>query len=127
VPYAWGTTGIGINTVFIREEEVDGYEQLFDTKDFLPRHKGKVSMLEEFLEVVNAAKLYLGIPLDDWSDQAVQEIIELLRSQKDFLAGYYGASIYIPALAKGDLHAAQAWSGARAKASFYRIRRVREP
>jgi len=111
VPYAWGTTGIGINTVFIREEEVDGYEQLFDTKDFLLRHKGKVSMLEEFLEVVNAAKLYLGIPLDDWSDQAVQKIIELLRSQKDFLAGYYGASIYIPALAKGDLHAAQAWSG----------------
>jgi len=111
VPYAWGTTGIGINTDYVEEGEVSGYEQLFDTKGFLPKHKSKVSMLEEFLEVVNAAKLYLGIPLDDWSDQAVQRIIDLLRSQRDFLAGYYGASVYIPSLAKGDLHAAQAWSG----------------
>jgi len=111
VPYAWGTTGIGYNGKFVEEGEIEGYEQLFDTKGFLPRHKGKVSMLEEFLEVVNAAKLYLGIPLDDWSEDSVNRIIELLRSQRDFLAGYYGASVYIPQLAKGDLHAAQAWSG----------------
>jgi len=70
-----------------------------------------VSILEEFLEVVNATKLYLGIPLDDWSEDPVNRIIELLRSQRDFLAGYYGASVYIPQLAKGDLHTAQAWSG----------------
>ena len=111
IPYAWGTTGIGYNGKFVREGEIDGYEQLFDTEGFLPRHKGKVSMLEEFLEVVNAAKLYLGIPLDDWSEESVNRIIDLLRRQRDFLAGYYGASIYIPQLAKGDLHAAHAWSG----------------
>ncbi|ABL78311.1 polyamine ABC transporter substrate-binding protein [Thermofilum pendens] len=111
VPYAWGTTGIGVNRDYVAEGEIEGYEQLFDTKVFLPRHKGKVSMLEEFLEVVNAAKLYLGIPLNDWSEESKQRIIELLREQRDFLAGYYGASVYIPALAKGDLHAAHAWSG----------------
>lgn len=111
VPYAWGTTGIGYNGNFVEEGEIEGYEQLFDTKVFLPKHRGKVSMLEEFLEVVNAAKLYLGIPLDDWSEDAVNEIIKLLREQREFLAGYYGASVYIPQLAKGDLHAAQAWSG----------------
>ncbi|MEZ0345707.1 MAG: spermidine/putrescine ABC transporter substrate-binding protein [Infirmifilum sp.] len=111
IPYAWGTTGIGYNGKYVQSGEITGYEQLFDTQDFLPSHKGKVSMLEEFLEVVNAAKLYLGIPLDDWSDESVNKIISLLRSQRDFLAGYYGASIYIPQLAKGDLHAAQAWSG----------------
>jgi spermidine/putrescine transport system substrate-binding protein len=111
IPYAWGTTGIGFNGKFVNAGEIEGYEQLFDTQGFLQRHKGKVSMLEEFLEVVNAAKLYLNIPLDDWSDDAVNRIIDLLRKQKDYLAGYYGASIYIPQLAKGDLHAAQAWSG----------------
>lgn len=111
VPYGWGTTGIGYNGKNVAAGEIDGYEQLFDTRDFLPRHRGKVSMLEEFLEVVNAAKLYLGIPLDDWSEGSTQRIIELLREQKPFLAGYYGASLYIPGLAKGTLHAAQAWSG----------------
>ena len=111
VPYGWGTTGIGYNGKHVAKGEIEGYEQLFDTRDFLPRHRGKVSMLDEFLEVVNAAKLYLGIPLDDWSEESVQRIIELLREQRDYLAGYYGASIYIPKLAKGELHAAQAWSG----------------
>jgi spermidine/putrescine transport system substrate-binding protein len=111
VPYGWGTTGIGYNAKYVAEGEIEGYEQLFDTEGFLPRHKGKVSMLEEFLEVVNAAKLYLGIPLDDWSEEAVSRIIELLRRQREFLAGYYGASVYIPWLVQGTLHAAQAWSG----------------
>jgi len=111
VPYGWGTTGIGYNAKFVEEGEIEGYEQLFDTEGFLPKHRGKVSMLEEFIEVVNAAKLYLGIPLDDWSEEAANRVIELLRRQRVFLAGYYGASIYIPALVQGTLHAAQAWSG----------------
>uniref|UniRef100_A0A7J3X6C0 Spermidine/putrescine ABC transporter substrate-binding protein n=3 Tax=Thermofilum pendens TaxID=2269 RepID=A0A7J3X6C0_THEPE len=111
VPYSWGTTGIGYNAKYVEESEIEGYEQLFDTEGFLPRHKGKVSMLEEFLEVVNAAKLYLGIPLDDWSEEAANKVVELLRRQKEFLAGYYGASVYIPGLVQGTLHAAHAWSG----------------
>jgi len=111
VPYGWGTTGVGYNAKYVAEGEIEGYEQLFDTEGFLPRHKGRVSMLEEFLEVVNAAKLYLGIPLDDWSEEAASRVIELLRRQKEFLAGYYGASLYIPGLVQGTLHAAQAWSG----------------
>ncbi|MEM4411726.1 MAG: spermidine/putrescine ABC transporter substrate-binding protein [Thermofilum sp.] len=111
VPYGWGTTGIGYNGKHVAEGEVEGYEQLFDTRVFLPKHSGKVSMLEEFLEVVNAAKLYLGIPLDDWSEESVQRVIELLREQKPYLAGYYGANLYIPGLARGTLHAAHAWSG----------------
>lgn len=81
----WGTTGIGYNSKYVKEGEVDGYEDLFDTQGFLPRHKGKVTMLEEFIEVINAAKPYLRIPLDDWSEEAVERIIEPLKSQKPYL------------------------------------------
>ncbi|HFC49637.1 MAG TPA: extracellular solute-binding protein [Thermofilum sp.] len=111
VPYMWGTTGIGINTKYIKEGEVEGYEQLFDTETFLPQHQGKVSMLEEFIEVIDAAKLYLGVSLDDWSEKIVEEVIDLLKAQKPYLYGYVGASVYVPSLVSGSLHAAQAWSG----------------
>lgn len=111
VPYMWGTTGIGYHSKFVSETELEGYEQLFDTNVFLPKHKGKVSMLEEFIEVVYAAKLYLGIPLTDWSDEAIEKIIQVLREQKPFLAGYLGASSYVPGLVNGSLHVAQAWNG----------------
>ncbi len=68
-------------------------------------------MLEEFIEGINAAKPYLGIRLDDWSDETVEKVIELLRRQKPYLAGYVGASIYIKGLQDGSIHAAQAWNG----------------
>ncbi len=100
VPYMWGTTGIGVNTKFV-EDKVEGYAQVFDTEYFLPKYSKKVTMLEEFLEVVQAAKLYLGIDLDDWSEKAVEKVVNLLKAQKPFLAGYWGASQYVPGLVRG--------------------------
>ncbi len=112
VPYMWGTTGIGYNRALV-DEKVTAWAQLFDTENFLPKYSKKVSMLEEFGEVVEAAMYYLGLDpqkTESWT-QHKDEIIELLRAQKPFLAGYYGASVYVPDLAAGRLYVAQAWSG----------------
>ena len=114
IPYAWGTTGIGVNYYYLSEVlpnvKVDSWAYLFD-EEKLKLYPKKVSMLEEFVEVVMSAKIYLGIDLNDWSDEAIRKIIDLLKRQKPYLAGYWGASLYIPGLVKGEIYLAQAWSG----------------
>lgn len=45
VPHMWGTTGIGYNSKYVRESEIEGYEQLFNTENFLPAHKARLLCL----------------------------------------------------------------------------------
>ena len=68
-------------------------------------------MLEEFIEVVDAAKIYLGVPLGDWSEETVRRVVDLLKRQKPYLAGYFGASQCVEELVSGTLCVAQAWNG----------------
>ena len=114
IPYAWGTTGIGVNYYYLHKEvphiTVNSWSYLFD-ENKLKLYPKKVSMLEEFVEVVIATKLYLGIDLNDWSSETIKKIIEVLKRQKPYLAGYWGASQYVPGLVKGEIYIAHAWSG----------------
>ncbi|MEM1575339.1 MAG: spermidine/putrescine ABC transporter substrate-binding protein [Nitrososphaerota archaeon] len=109
IPYMWGSVGIGVNTKYVKDE-IKGWEQLFN-EEFLKKYKGKISMLEDFVDTINAAKFYLKIPLNDWSSESVEKIKELLKKQREYLIGYWGASQYIPGLAKGEVYIAQAWNG----------------
>jgi spermidine/putrescine-binding protein len=109
IPYMWGSVGIGVNTKYVKEE-IKGWKQLFD-EEFLKKYNGKISMLEDFIDTINAVKFYLKIPLNDWSKESVEKIKELLKKQREYLAGYWGASQYIPGLVKGEVYIAQAWSG----------------
>ncbi len=109
IPYMWGSVGIGVNTKYVKDE-IKGWSQLFD-EDFLRKYNGKISMLEDFVDTINAAKFHLKIPVDDWSSNSIEKIKELLKKQKEYLIGYWGASQYIPSLVKGEVYISQAWSG----------------
>ncbi|MEM4437501.1 MAG: spermidine/putrescine ABC transporter substrate-binding protein [Pyrobaculum sp.] len=112
IPYAYGTTGIAVNYYAAGADlpKIDSWSQLFDF-DLLRRVDRKVAMLEEFSEPVMAAKYALGIDPDDWSVEAVNKVIDLLKRQKEFIKGYLGASTIVPALAAGELWISQIWSG----------------
>lgn len=113
VPYMWGTTGLGVNRNLV-SESIETWGRVLTDKAFLEKYSGKISMLEEFVEVVAVTMLYLGLDpsrTENWSQENVEEIARILIGQKPYLAGYYGASKYIPELAGDRLAVAQAWSG----------------
>jgi spermidine/putrescine transport system substrate-binding protein len=118
IPYAFGTTGFAVNYYAMKAEvgkRLDSWGDLFDF-GILEKMRGKVAMLEEFIEPVMAAKYAMSIDPDDWSDVAVNKIIDLLKRQKEYIRGYLGISQIVPALAAGELWTSQIWSGDAATA-----------
>jgi spermidine/putrescine transport system substrate-binding protein len=118
IPYAFGTSGFAVNYYAMKAEvgkRLDSWGDLFDFS-ILEKMRGKVAMLEEFVEPVMAAKYALGIDPDDWSEAAVNRVIELLKRQKEYIRGYLGISQIVPALATGELWVSQIWSGDAATA-----------
>ncbi len=112
VPYMWGTTGIAYVEGCV-DEPPRTWREFFDP-EYLERYSGKVSLLPEFTEVVEAAMIAMGIDpavRDNWNEETMDKVVDLVLRVKPYLAGFYGASQYIPALASGELCLAQAWNG----------------
>lgn len=118
IPYAFGTTGFAANYYAMKVDigkRLDSWGDLFDF-DILEKIRGRVAMLEEFVEPIMAAKYALGIDPDDWSEAAVNRIIDLLKRQKNYIRGYLGISQIVPVIAAGELWVSQIWSGDAATA-----------
>jgi len=112
VPYMWGTTGIAYLKTSV-DNPPTSWSTFLD-KNFLEKYRGKVSLLVEFLDVVQASMIKLGYnPAErkNWNDDVMDEVIRLLKDIKPYLVGFYGAGQYMPELVAGRLYLAQAWSG----------------
>ncbi|MCE4611704.1 MAG: spermidine/putrescine ABC transporter substrate-binding protein [Desulfurococcales archaeon] len=112
VPYMWGTTGIAYLKSCVSDPPKT-WKEFFDPGRLEP-YKGKVSLLPEFSEVVEAGMIALGLnPAErsNWSEETMDRVVELVLRVKPYLAGFYGASQYIPGLVNGELCLAQAWNG----------------
>ncbi len=112
VPYMWGTTGIGYVSTCV-EDPPETWKEFLDP-EYLKNYEGRVSLLSEFSETIMAAMIALGYDpsvRSNWNEQVMGEVEDLLNTVKPYLAGFYGASQYIPGLANGDLCLAQAWNG----------------
>lgn len=112
VPYMWGTTGIAYVGSCVRDppETWRG----FLSPGYLEKYSGRVSLLSEFSEVVMVSMIALGYDPSDrasWNDTVMSQVESLLREIKPYLAGFYGASQYMPALNTSKICLAQAWNG----------------
>lgn len=113
VPYLGGTTGLGVNIGKV-SEEITTWQRIFEDTAFLEKYKKKISMLEEFPEVFGTVLIYLGLDpslKENWNSETAERVADILRKQKPYIAGYYGASVYIPQLVSEQLLIAHAWSG----------------
>lgn len=126
VPYMWGTTGIAYVEGCVDEPPSTWAE--FFSLGYLEGYRGRVSLLQDFTEVVSAAMIALGLdPSDEssWSEESMRRVSGLLLEVKGYLAGFYDSSQYAPALASGEICLAQARSvdalaarGANEKVSY---------
>ncbi len=87
VPFAWGTTGIAVNTQLAKGFDVSkgvSWKDLFETKAF----QGKVTMLNDSKENLNAALLALGHTWSTAGEKEIKEAFAYLKTTKKNLRIY---------------------------------------
>lgn len=110
VPWQWGTTGVSVNTKTY-SGDVDTWRVIFDPPDEL---KGKINIVPEMNEVLNAALFYKSFPHCNDNKQQLKEVFEMLVSaKKHWLSIDYGI---VEKFAKEDIHAGLTWNGGSMRA-----------
>ena len=105
VPYLFGTTGMVVNTKYIKEN-TDSWQVLFDK-----RYRGKLAMLNNSFEVSCAASKLLGYSINDTSNEKFAKMTPMLHEQKPLLQGYLDVMTIKDLLIEEKLWAAQIYSG----------------
>lgn len=104
IPYQWGTTGIGINTRFVKEA-VDSWEVLWDE-----RYRGRISILDDMRSGLVPALKILGYSVNTTNVDELREARDLMFEQKAFVRTY-SSETYMDLLKSGDIWIAHGWSG----------------
>lgn len=104
IPYQWGTTGIGINTKFIKEN-VDSWNILWDEK-----YSGRISILDDMRSGLVPALKLLGYSVNTRDQSELEEARDLMIKQKQYVRTY-SSETYMDLLKSGDIWIAMGWSG----------------
>ncbi|MBN1403169.1 MAG: spermidine/putrescine ABC transporter substrate-binding protein [Opitutales bacterium] len=104
VPYMSGTTGIAVLT-----DNVGEYEESWDI--YLREDlKGRVTLLNDYREVLGAALKKLGYSLNTTNPEEVAEAGELVKVWKANIAKF-ASDEYKPGIASGEFYAVHGYSG----------------
>lgn len=103
VPYFWGTVGIMYNTDTVNEEDLTGYDVLFD-----PDTSYKIGMYDSARDSVGAALLYLGY---DINSNDASELEEAETALKNGTFEIFGEDNLRGQVIEGNLDMALVYSG----------------
>jgi len=106
VPYQWGTTGFMVDTA-VYSGDIDTLAILFDPPDVL---KGKINMLKDVGEVINAGLRYLGFPRCNSDPEQMKQLNTLLQNAKQHWLSFNSDGAK-EVLVSGDAAAGQNWNG----------------
>ena len=101
VPYTWGTVGIIYNSKYVAEEDVTGWELLWNEK-----YAGKILMFDNSRDAFGVAQYQLGYDVNTTDKAELQACADLLSQQKPLVRQYVMDQIY--ATMEGE----NAWIGA---------------
>ena len=111
VPYQWGTTGFMVDTA-VYSGDINTLGILFDTPAEL---KGKVNMLKDVNDVINAGLRYLGHPRCNSNKAQLKALNDLLLKAKgDWLS--FNSDGAKEVLVSGDAAVGMIWNGFGMKA-----------
>lgn len=106
IPYQWGTTSFMVDTA-VYSGDIDSLAILFDPPAEL---SGKINMLKDVNEVLNAGLRYLGYPRCNDNPEQLKALNELLvKSKKHWLS--FNSDGAKEVLVSGDAAAGQIWNG----------------
>lgn len=110
VPYQWGTTSFTVDSA-VYTGDINTLGLIFDTPDEL---KGRINMLNDMNDVINAGLRYLGHPRCNSNPEQMKELMELLvKAKSDWRTMDYAV---IEKLTSRDVDLSQSWNGAAMRA-----------
>ena len=89
VPYTWGTVGILYNTKYVDQEDVVGWELLWNKK-----YAGKTLMFGNSRDAFGIAQFMLGYDINTTDTAELDECAALLKQQKPVLQQYVMDEIF---------------------------------
>jgi spermidine/putrescine transport system substrate-binding protein len=106
VPWQWGTTAFTVNTD-VYKGDVNTYKLIFDPP---PELQGRINMLDDMNEVLNAGLRYLNLPRCNKNPEDLKKLTELLMGAKKYWRTFDYATI--EKLTSKDVDLSQQWNGA---------------
>lgn len=115
VPYMWGSTGIGYNLEKVKERlgedaPLDSWRLLFDPAVAEKLASCGISMLDDEVESISAALMYLGKDPNSTDSADIKAAEAALQAIRPHIR-YFHSSQYINDLANGDSCVAHGYSG----------------
>lgn len=115
VPYMIGSTGLGYNIAKVKgalgnDAPVDSWKLILDLANTKKLAGCGISLLDDDVEVISAALIYLGKSPNSTDPLDIQAAAELLSKVRPYIK-YFHSSQYINDLANGDICVAQGYSG----------------
>lgn len=89
VPYTWGTVGLIYNTKYVDEDDVGGWDLMWNSK-----YAGKILMFDNCRDAFAIAESMLGYSLNTQDPAELRNCANLLSEQKPLLQGYVMDQIY---------------------------------
>ncbi|MCZ4353479.1 extracellular solute-binding protein [Roseovarius aestuarii] len=114
VPWQWGTTAFTVDTA-VYSGDIHTLALMFDPPEEL---KGRINMLNDMPEVINAGLRYKGFDRCNSNKEELREVTELLINAKQYWRTMDYATI--EKLTSGDVDLSQNWNGAAMRARAQR-------
>ena len=89
VPYTYGRVGIIYNTNYVDEEDLGGWDILWNEK-----YAGKILQFNSARDGFGTAQYYLGIDVNTTDPEDWQACLDLLLEQKPLIQGYVNDEVY---------------------------------
>jgi len=89
VPYTWGTVGILYNSKYVSEEDVTGWELLWNEK-----YAGKILMIDNSRDAMGIAQYLLGYDVNTVDKAELQACADKLAQQRPLVQQYVMDQIY---------------------------------
>lgn len=110
VPYQWGTTSFTVDSA-VYGGDIDTLEIVFNPPEEL---KGRINMLNDMNDVINAGLRYLDYPRCNSDPAQMKELLALLlKAKEDWRTMDYAV---IEKLTSKDVDLSQSWNGAAMRA-----------
>jgi len=106
VPWQWGTTAFTVNTE-VYKGDINTLALMFDPPAEL---QGRINMLPDMNDVINAGLRYLGLPRCNKNPEDLKKLNDLLTNSKKYWRTF--AYETIEKLTSGDVDLSQQWNGA---------------
>ena len=89
VPYTWGTMGVIYNSAYVDEEDVGGWDLLWNEK-----YAGKILQFDNPRDAFGVAQSLLGYSLNTHSEEELRAVTYKLMEQKPLVQSYVMDQIY---------------------------------